>query len=92
MRKLLCLLLCLLLCGCAAPTQTDGCSFTDSTGFEVRVPKNPETVAVLLSSLADVWVTAGGEVDITVGETLEQGFAADTAVLVDSGAGKTIDL
>ena len=92
MRKLICLLLCLLLCGCTAPTQTDGYSFTDSTGCEVRVGKNPEPVAVLLSSLADVWVTAGGEVDITVGETLERGFAEDTAVLVDSGAGKTIDL
>lgn len=92
MRKLICLLLCLLLCGCAAPAQTGDYTFTDSTGCEVTVKQNPKTVAVLLSSLADVWVTAGGEVDITVGETVERGFAEKTAVLVDDGAGKTVNL
>ena len=92
MRKVLCLLLCLLLCGCAAPIQTGGYTFTDSTGCAVRVAPNLKTVAVLLSSLADVWVTAGGNVDITVGESVERGFAADNAILVDDGAGKTVDL
>ena len=92
MRKLLCLFLCLVLCGCAAPAQTGDYTFADSTGKTVRVRKDPETVAVLLSSLADVWVTAGGTVDITVGETVERGFADETAVLVDSGAGKTVNL
>ena len=92
MRKLICLLLCLLLCGCAAPAQTGDYTFNDSTGCEVTVKQNPKTVAVLLSSLADVWVTAGGEVDITVGETVERGFAEKTAVLVDDGAGKTVNL
>jgi iron complex transport system substrate-binding protein len=47
---------------------------------------------VLLSSLADLWITAGGTVDITVGETVERGFAAESVILVDAGAGKTIDL
>ena len=92
MRKILCLLLCLLLCGCAAPIQTGGYTFTDSTGCEVRLEQNPKTVAVLLSSLADVWITAGGTVDITVGESVERGFAAEDAILVDDGAGKTVDL
>lgn len=92
MRKFFCLFLCLMLAGCAAPVSTGGYTFADSTGCEVRVEKNPKTVAVLLSSLADVWVTAGGEVDITVGETVERGFADETAVLVDDGAGKTVNL
>ena len=92
MRKFLCLLLSLLLCGCAAPIQTGDYTFTDSTGCEVRVAPNPKTVAVLLSSLADVWVTAGGTVDVTVGESVERGFADKTAVLVDDGAGKTVNL
>lgn len=67
-------------------------TFTDSTGASVTAAEKPQTVAVLLSSLADVWVSAGGCVDITVGEAVERGFADETAVLVDSGAGKTIDL
>ena len=92
MRRLLCLLLCLLLCGCAAPIQTGDYAFTDSTGYEVSAKKNPKTVAVLLSSLADVWVTAGGTVDVTVSESVERGFADKTAVLVDDGAGKTVNL
>ncbi len=93
MKKLLIFLLCaVLLSGCAAPGAVrEGYTFTDDTGAEVTVGK-PETVAVLLSSLADLWITAGGTVDITVGETVERGFAGETAILVDAGAGKTIDI
>ena len=54
--------------------------------------EQPETVAVLTSSLADLWITAGGSVDITVGETVERGFAPRDVMLVDDGAGKTVDL
>ena len=92
-RKLLCALLCaLLLAGCAAPAPTsEGLTFTDDTGAEVTVPYAPRKVAVLTSSLADLWITAGGAVHITVGETLERGFLEE-AVLVDAGAGKTVDL
>ncbi len=96
-RYLLPVFLCLLLLGgCAAepgagaPVET--VIFTDDTGREVQVPRKPEKVAVLLSSLADLWITAGGNVDITVGESIERGFVAENVILVDSGAGKTIDL
>ena len=94
MRKLLAALLCLLLLtGCApVPEQTEGIWFTDDTGTTVCVPENPPKVAVLLSSLADLWLTAGGTIDITVGETVERGFADGNVILVDSGAGKTIDV
>jgi iron complex transport system substrate-binding protein len=93
-KKLLILVLCLcFLTGCAAPEQAgEGYTFTDDTGAVVTVPENPKTVAVLLSSLADLWITAGGSVDITVGETVERGFATETVILVDTGAGKTVDL
>jgi len=94
-KRLLPVLLCLtLLCGCASPNRSaaGGVTFTDDTGAEVTVPKKPETVAVLLSSLADLWITAGGSVDITVGETVERGFADADVILVDAGAGKTVDL
>lgn len=66
-------------------------TFTDHTGNTVTLQQKPQKVAVLFSSFADIWVTAGGTVDITVGESVERGFAADTADLVDSGAGKTIN-
>ena len=94
MKRFLILLLCVfLLTGCAAPTAAgEGYTFTDDTGAEVTVPEKPETVAVLLSSLADLWITAGGSVDITVGESVERGFVPETVILVDEGAGKTINL
>ncbi|MDD5863398.1 MAG: ABC transporter substrate-binding protein [Firmicutes bacterium] len=98
MRRFLILILCaLVLAGCAAPAAEEAQTgemvcFTDDTGASVEVTPKPEKVAVLLSSLADLWVTAGGRVDITVGETVSRGFAGQDAVLVDNGAGKTINL
>lgn len=82
----------LLLGGCAgAKTPADGYIFTDDTGAQITAPRKPETVAVLTSSLAELWITAGGAVDITVGETEQRGITQG-AVPVDAGAGKTIDL
>lgn len=66
--------------------------FTDSTGAEVTLAAPPEMVAVLFSSYAEIWTLAGGTVSVTVGESVERGFAAEGAVLVDGGAGKSIDL
>ena len=87
-------MLCLMfLTGCGVqPAPTSGITFTDDTGVEVTVPEKPDTVAVLTSSLADLWLTAGGTVEITVGETVERGFASESVILVDDGAGKTVDL
>ena len=92
-RKFLCALLCaLLLAGCGTPALPgEGMTFTDDTGAEVTAPYEPRKVAVLTSSLADLWLTAGGAVHITVGETRDRGFLEE-AVLVDAGAGKTVDL
>ena len=94
MKRILIILLCLLwLTGCApAEGAGEGYTFSDDTGREISVPEKPEKVAVLLSSLADLWITAGGTVDITVGETVERGFAPESVILVDAGAGKTIDI
>lgn len=99
MKKLLCLLLsaAILFSGCAisdtpAKETKPLYSFTDSSGKTVTLSHTPKTVAVLFSSFAQIWQLAGGEVSVTVGESIERGFAEDSAVLVDSGAGKTIDL
>lgn len=66
-------------------------SFTDAVGNTVTLSESPKKVAVLFSSFADIWVSAGGVVNITVYESVERGFADESAVLVDGGAGKSID-
>ena len=91
---LLALSLCLLLCSCQK-SEPDFVSttvhFTDATGVAVSLPQDPAKVAVLFSSFADIWVTAGGEIAVTVGESVERGFADGSAILVDDAAGKRID-
>ncbi len=68
-------------------------SFYDSTGAKVTLTERPQKAALLFSSYADIWVSAGGVVDITVRESIERGFTDESAVLVDNGAGHTsIDL
>lgn len=94
-RRIFTVLLCaLVLTGCAVDPIPDdrAFAFTDDTGAQIKVPGKPQKVAVLLSSLADLWVTAGGTVDITVGETVQRGITDETVILVDDGAGKTINL
>ena len=52
------------LVACIAEGKEDPCdsvSFTDALGRELSIPKNPERVASLLGSFADVWCLAGGE-------------------------------
>lgn len=55
-----------LFCGCAekAPQkeESDTVTFTDVLDREVTVKKNPERVAALIGSFADVWTLAGGTV------------------------------
>jgi len=86
----------MLLCGCSKkPQETEPAPFyrfTDSTGFVVALPEQPKNVAVLFSSYAEIWTLAGGSVNITVGESVDRGFAASDAKLVDDGAGKSINL
>ncbi len=83
MMRISCLFLLLVL-------MLTGCSSGQSDS--AQDVKKPETVAVLFSSLAEIWLDAGGEIDITVGETIERGFAPEGTPLVDEGAGKTINL
>ncbi len=91
-RLLSILLVVLLLSGCSAPPPSaEGTPFTDDADRTVTVANVPEKVAVLFSSLAEIWQLAGGTVSVTVGESVERGFCPETTPLVDSGAGKTID-
>ena len=91
MRRFLLLLLSLTL-AIAPACAAEAISFTDSLGETVELSKRPENVAVLFSSFAEMWTLAGGEVAVTVGETIERGFAPAEADLVDDGAGKSVNL
>lgn len=66
-------------------------TLVDSEKKVVVLEEKPKKVAVLFSSLADIWTLAGGEVAITVGESVERGICTEDVLLVDSGAGKTVD-
>ncbi len=92
---LLCAVMLFALFGCAEHNEEGKSevfySFTDSEGREVKLAAKPQKVAVLFSSYAEMWTLAGGEVGVTVGESIERGFAAEGTPLVDAGAGKTID-
>lgn len=90
---LLLLIICFASCGAKQTQQQADCfyGFTDHLGNTVVLDKKPEKVAVLFSSFADIWKSAGGNVAVTVGESIERGFADKDAVLVDSGAGKTVN-
>lgn len=87
------LLLCICFASCKAEKTGEEVvySFTDSEQRVITLKNKPQKVAVLFSSYAEMWILAGGEVNITVGESIERGFADANTVLVDSGAGKTID-
>lgn len=62
--QIIALLLCLCMLAACAPEpisqNRDMVTFTDALGREVSVPKEPERVAALIGSFADVWVLAGG--------------------------------
>ena len=70
--------------------EDDLCSFVDDMGSRTYVPRTLENVAVLFSSLADMWTLAGGTVAVTVGESVERGIVSHDVLLVDDGAGKSI--
>lgn len=96
MRKLCLLLLAVvvLFTGCAkAAPKEESCFYTfiDSVGQTVVLPEQPKRVAVLFSSYAQIWTLAGGEICVTVGESVERGFADASVTLADDGAGKSID-
>lgn len=54
------LLSCLSGCAYNATPSGRGITFTDALGREVTVPENPQRVAALIGSFADIWQLAGG--------------------------------
>ena len=85
MKKHVCFLLALLI----LLTCITGCSESRQGDTEGAFYKR---VAVLFSSLAEVWQTAGGTVGMTVGESVSRGIVPEGTPLADDGAGKSINL
>lgn len=64
-------------------------TFTDSLGKSVTLTEKPTNVAVLFSSFAEIWTLAGGQIAVTVGDSVDRGFVSENVVLVDDGSGHT---
>lgn len=76
----------------ASETEFTPITFTDSTGVEITLNSRPRKVAVLFSSYADMWNLAGGEISVTVADSITRGFVSESDVtLVDDGSGIEID-
>ncbi len=91
---LLAALMLLSLLAACAPSDTydkEGYTFTDSAGNAVTVPQKPQRVAVLFSSFADIWISSGGTVAMTVGESVERGLVPTDTPILAEGAGKSPD-
>ena len=95
LRKIMvALIMLLVLAGCASqnddhPTDHKYYSFIDSNQQKVVLTSKPTKVAVLFSSYAQCFDIAGGQVSITVQESVDRGFAKEDAVIVDDGSGHT---
>ena len=84
----------LALASCGASNKNEGeeyYCFYDDVERQVSLYGKPQRVAVLFSSYAEMWQTAGGEITVSVGESVERGFVTNNIILVDGGAGKSID-
>ena len=92
MKKILCLIIALFtLSGCASVKKEESIwkSIVDDTGYEVVLKKKPEKVAVLFSSYAEIWTLAGGDVKISVRESIDRGFCDENIIIVDDKSGHT---
>ncbi len=95
LKKILAMLLSLsLLCSCSAVEETmekDGYRFTDDLGRVVDV-EEPQRVAALLGSYADMWYLAGGEICAAPEDAFEDFDLPLSEETVNLGATKRMSL
>ncbi len=71
----------------------EGVTFTDALGREVEIEKNPERVAALLGSFADVWMLAGGELCAAADDTwTDRGLDPQGAVNIGGAHSPSLEL
>ena len=85
-----------LFCGCDEQKTTqkeeiDTVTFTDALDREVTVKKNPERVAALIGSFADVWTLAGGTVCASADDAWDD-FGLDLPGAVNLGGAHSPNL
>lgn len=74
-------------------TGNDEITFIDALGREVTVGRNPERVAALLGSFADVWVLSGGKLCACAEDAWEDfGLALDDAVNLGGAHSPNLEL
>ena len=87
------LLLCILLSGCAPTAEPVAEGFTDDLGRVIAV-ENPQRVACMTASFADIWCAAGGR-DTLIATTNATWTYFDLGLgenVVNLGGSKTLDL
>ena len=73
--------------------RTDTVIFTDALGREVEIEKNPERVAALLGSFADVWQLAGGTLCAAAEDAWEDfGLELEGAVNIGGAHSPSLEL
>lgn len=79
-------------CSDAESTRNENViTFTDALGREVTVPKEPQRVAALIGSFADVWLLAGGSVCAAAEDAWED-FELDLPDAVNIGGAHSPNL
>ncbi len=95
MKKILILFLLILLIifpGCINKKQDKlYYSFIDSSNNEIKLNNKPKNVAILISSFVEIYNIAGGSTNITIQEAIDRNLVSNDVILVDDGAGKTIN-
>ena len=90
------LILCLILAGCGGQgnnqSSDNAVTFTDDLGRQVTVD-NPQRVAALLGSFADVWILAGGSLCAAAEDAWEDfGLVLDDAVNIGGAHSPSLEL
>ena len=94
-KFILCLSLLLSACsgGQSASVSGNTVDFTDALGLEVSVEKNPERVAALIGSFADVWQLSGGTLCAAAEDAWEDfGLTLDGAVNIGGAHSPSLEL
>ena len=76
-----------ILISCANDKENNDYTFIDSLGNEITLNEKPKKVACLFSSYAQIWQLSGGDVFVTVKESIDRGFCNDDVILVDDASG-----